>query len=143
MGDSDPKVDRLDTPTQRDETTANNKERLLWALQETRGLIYKACKLVNIVPQTYYNYLKDDSEFSEAVKTVINSSVDDVEQGLLDLIDSKKEGIRLGAIKIYLDAKGKDRGYGTERRQQEHSGEIGVKGQVTIVKLPRNNREPG
>lgn len=139
MGDSDPKSEKSDTPTRREETTANNKERLLWALEETQGLVYKACKLVDIASSTYYDYLKNDPAFAEAVKVVINTQIDEVEEGLLKMLHSDSEKIRIAASDIYLKAKAKDRGYGSSK--QELSGEVGVKTSV-IVRLPRNNREP-
>lgn len=132
-----------DSPTRFEITTAKNKERLLWALEETRGLIYKACRLVDIHPSTYYAYLKEDPEFKDSVDELLSHQVDEVEGGLLDMIRSDKPGIRLAATDIYLKAKAKDRGYGSTK--QELTGDLKHSHTVEVVRfeMPMNGTDEG
>lgn len=138
------KSNTSDTLTRTEQTTADNKTRLLRALAKHHGLVYKSCKAADVAPSTYYAYLKEDPTFKEEVDRLVGLEVDEIESGLMTLMKSQDERIQLGARKLYLDAKGKDRGYGTERRQQEHSGKIEVEstGRVEIIaRIPDNGRD--
>lgn len=138
-------ADKSDTTTRRDEATENNKKRLLSALEKTKGLVYKACKAARVHPSTYYDYLDKDEDFADAVDIILNNQIDEVEGGLLSMIQSDKPGIRLAATDIYLKAKAKNRGYGTEKRQQELSGEIKQIStvEVTVFEMPNNGTYEG
>jgi len=100
----------------------NNKKRFLEILKQSRGIITSACESVDMSRQTYYNWLKDDKEFADAV--------DDIQEGMIDFVESKLmqkiNGIEAmdhksgevydlppsdTAIIFFLKTKGKKRGY--------------------------------
>ena len=90
----------------------DKKEKMLKSLEATIFNISESCKSAGISRTTYYNWLKDDPEFEEAVKYLEEGQKDFVESKLLDLI---KEG-NATAIIFYLKTRAKDRGY-TERHE--------------------------
>lgn len=128
-----------------DQTKAENKSRFLEAFEQNKGLVYRTCRQIGIDPTTYYRYLDEDPDFDAAVKEILQNQIDDVEGGLLSMIGSDQEKIRLAATDIYLKAKAKDRGYGTEKRQQELSGEIKQTStvEVTVFEMPNNGTYEG
>lgn len=142
-GLSDKNSNDSDTPTRAQQTTANNKARLLEALSKHRGLVYRSCKAAGVNASTYYDYLEKDPAFKEAVDNIIGLEVDRVERGLMKLLKSPDERVQVSAHKIYLDAKGKNRGYGTERKDTHLSGSVNVNATVQDVRFELPNNQTG
>lgn len=139
------KSDKPDTPTRVEITTANNKARILESLAKNDGLIYLSCQAAGVHPSTYYDYLDKDPVFADAVKNVTAIEVDKVESGLIKLMKCGDAKVELGARKCYLDAHGKDRGYGTERKDLNHTGTMNINSTIQDVRfeLPENHTGPG
>lgn len=137
------KSGKNDTPTRKEKvaaTTENNKEKLLKALSLSGGNVTKACKKAGLDRATHYRYM-EDPEYAERVHEVYEENVDEAEDVVLKLMrTSKMDKVRLDAAKEILKARGKDRGYGTERREQKLEGEIGVGGVQLNLYLPDNGK---
>lgn len=83
------------------------KKNLIDALRKTMGIVSSACETVKIHRSTYYEWLKSDPEFAQAVEAVNDRQIDLVESKLLERI---KEGDTTATI-FYLKTKGKKRGW--------------------------------
>jgi len=83
------------------------KRTFLAKLESTLGNISESCKAANIDRNTYYNWLKADPVFAEAVDTVAELNLDFAESCLKRQI---KDGNTTATI-FYLKTKGKARGY--------------------------------
>ena len=93
------------------------KKRLLKSLKDNHGFIANACEAAKISRKTFYNWIKEDDEFSEAVDEIQEGIVDEVENQLMNQI---KEGNTTAAI-FFLKTRAKHRGY-IERAEIEHKG---------------------
>ncbi len=76
-------------------------------LADCRANIAEACRRTAISRSCYYTWMRDDPNFAEAVRHIQAALVDDIEDRLIRL--AQKD--RFDAIKLYLQAKAKDRGY--------------------------------
>lgn len=85
----------------------HTKKALIEALEKSLGVVTTACKLVGIARSTFYEYVKDDPEFAEAVKDIDEVTIDFAESQLHKQI---KDGNTTATI-FYLKTKGKKRGY--------------------------------
>jgi hypothetical protein len=83
------------------------KETILKALENSLGVVTVACKQADIPRSTYYKWLKEDEEFSKAVKEIENIALDFAES---QLHTQMKDGSTSATI-FYLKTKGKKRGY--------------------------------
>lgn len=83
------------------------KETILKALENSLGVVTVACKQADIPRSTYYKWLKEDEEFSQAVKEIENIALDFAES---QLHTQMKDGSTSATI-FYLKTKGKKRGY--------------------------------
>ena len=83
------------------------KETILKALENSLGVVTVACKQADIPRSTYYKWLKEDQEFSKAVKEIENIALDFAES---QLHTQMKDGSTSATI-FYLKTKGKKRGY--------------------------------
>jgi hypothetical protein len=101
--------------------TDTHKKAVLQALEKTFGVVTTACKTVGIARQTFYEWMKEDAAFAEAVKDIENVSLDFAESQLLKQIREDNTT----AILFYLKTKGKKRGY-VERQEVENSGGLHV-----------------
>ncbi len=85
---------------------------LLKSLEMANGIVSKAAEITGLSHQTYYTRMQKDSDFKEKVlqtKYLIeNRKLDVAEEHLFEFVEDRN----LGAIKYYLDNKGKERGYG-------------------------------
>ncbi len=114
------------------------KKLLVDALSECYGIVTDACRMVGVPRSTYYNWLKEDTEFKQAVEDTQEEAIDFVEGKLLQKI----KGITLGQVKdgelvvydqqpsdtaiiFYLKCKAKKRGY-VERTEVEQSGSLSI-----------------
>lgn len=84
-----------------------DKERFLKNFSRTYGNIAKSCKSVGIARNTYYNWLKDDSDFNQKIKDTVECIKDDIET--LAFERAKNNSDRM--IIFLLQTKCKDRGY--------------------------------
>lgn len=84
------------------------KKAVIEALQQSLGIVTTACKRAKVSRTQFYEWLKNDPVFAEAVA--------DVEDIALDYVESKLfENIQHGdtqSIHYYLKCKGGKRGYG-------------------------------
>jgi len=85
----------------------HTKKALIEALEKSLGVVTTACKLVGVTRTTFYQYVKDDPEFAEAVKDIEEVTIDFAESQLHKQI---KDGNTTATI-FYLKTKGKKRGY--------------------------------
>lgn len=85
------------------------KKSFLKAFKKSYGNIAKSCKAVSIVRQTYYNWLKSDKDFKDAVEGF------EPEEDFLDFLEDKAvQRINEGSDSVLifaLKAKGKKRGW--------------------------------
>ena len=68
--------------------TKSDKNRMLTALAETWGRVSFACKKAGISRQTHYRWLKEDSDYAEAVQEQQEVTLDLAEAKLFELIQS-------------------------------------------------------
>lgn len=121
---------------------AENKERILEAHKKHGLNITKVCKAVGIDRSTYYRYRDEDKDFSEACIEACEVVCDEAEETIVKLMrKSPVDKVKLDAAKSLLNARAKDRGWGVERREQKHSGELNVTTQVIRVSFPSNATE--
>lgn len=126
-----------------DKKTRDNKSKLLAKIFDCNGNVYAACKSLNLARSQFYVWLEDDKKFSQDYSDIKERQIDNVESNLFDLIfTAERDSDRIRASELYLKAHAKSRGYGVEKREQEHSGDLSVSNKVVIVKLPQNGREP-
>lgn len=115
------------------------KKKLLEAFKLKKGLVYQACRYAKIDPTTYYRYREQDQDFADAIDAICEEIVDDVEEGLMKLMEDQDHHVQVKARNIFLAAKGRKRGYGTQK--QELTGEGGGPA-VVYVNVPSNSRIP-
>jgi len=136
------KTDKTDTYTG-EAKTRKNKARVLEVLAENCGNIYAACNSLSLSRAQFYAWLDDDEKFASDYNDLKERLVDTVESNLFSMIfEGERHSDRIKASEIYLKAHGKKRGYGVEKREQEHSGDLNVNNKVVVVRMPRNGREP-
>lgn len=87
--------------------TDSRKQRLLSALRESKGIVSTACRSASVPRRTYYQWLKTDNGFREAVEDIGEEATDFVESKLMENIEAGKER----SILFYLKTRGKERGY--------------------------------
>jgi len=103
------------------------KESMLDALEKSLGVVTVACKSADVPRSTYYKWLKEDEEFSKAVKEIENIALDFAES---QLHTQMKDGNTSATI-FYLKTKGKKRGY-IERSELDLSSSEPIKLKVNI-----------
>lgn len=94
--------------------TNTKKEAMLEALERSLGIVTTACNAVGIGRTTHYQWMKDDREYKQAVKSIEDRTLDFAESHLHKLI---REGNPAATI-FFLKTKGKARGY-VERQEIE------------------------
>jgi hypothetical protein len=107
---------------------ARAKEAFLEALKKTMGIITAATEMVGISRRTYYDWMRDDLEFKEAVEEGEERRLDFAEGKLFKNI----EGGDMSAIKFYLEAHGEKRGYGRKKLDITSNGQT----MTGVVVLP-------
>lgn len=119
---------------------------MIKSLKKTLGIVSHACEDADVGRTTYYQWLKDDEEFKQAVEDIEASAIDHVESKLMEKINgvkvkSKKDVYDVPpsdtAIIFYLKTKGKKRGY-SERIEIDNPNESK---QQTVIILPSNGRD--
>ena len=87
--------------------SAHQKKVMIEALEKSLGIVTTACKLTGVSRRTYYDWLKNDKKFAEAVSEMDEIALDFAESKLHGNI---KEGKETSVI-FFLKTKGKRRGY--------------------------------
>ena len=95
-------------------TELTPKKTMLDALERSLGIVSTACEKAGISRQTHYNWLKDDAEYKEAVRSIEERTIDFAESHLHALIKDKNPAATI----FFLKTKGKNRGY-VERQEIE------------------------
>ncbi|WP_375181874.1 helix-turn-helix domain-containing protein [Chryseobacterium sp.] len=91
-------------------STKLKKKMVLKALEKSLAVVSSACQMANVNRQTFYNWLKSDSQFKEAYEEIKEISLDFAETSLFQQIGE----YNTAATIFYLKTKGKHRGYGQE-----------------------------
>ena len=103
------------------------KKILLQSLENSFGNISEACKKVSISRKTFYNYLRDDEDFKEAVEEIEESLIDLAESELYNQISKENTT----ALIFFLKTKGKKRGYIERTEVINKAEEIDLSGLTT------------
>jgi hypothetical protein len=118
------KTIKVDAPSGEGKTmqvrTAMAQKDLLEALIATRGHISKACAEVGVDRQTFYNYMTDP-DFAKAVENIKAGITDEYLDALHNVA---LDGKLFPAIKYYLDAQARDRGFGQPEEKVEKTPEV-------------------
>lgn len=89
-----------------------SKEKFLENFKLSLGNISISCEASGISRQTYYNWIKQDTDFANECKDIEERNLDLAEMKLLNAI---REG-KTAELLFYLKTKGKKRGY-VERQE--------------------------
>lgn len=113
--------------------TKLTKKAFLDAYERSFGNISASCKAVGIVRQTYYNWIKDDSDFQQQLLDIEPKErfMDFLENKLVDKINSGDTASLIFALKT----KAKPRGY-VER--QEITGAEGYPTEIELNIIKSN-----
>lgn len=103
--------------------TEHHKKAMLDALSKSLGVVTTACKKVGVGRTTYYDWLKEDEEFANEVKSIQDIALDFAESQLHKQIG---EGSTAATI-FYLKTKGKTRGY-----QENQAIDLNTSGDVNV-----------
>jgi len=136
--------DKNNAPTRA--KTAAGKSKMLKALEESKGNITKACESACLDRATHYRWLADDPDYAAAAKAIHEQMLDTLEDHIFSLATTaERHSDQIRASEIYLKARGKDRGYGVEKRDQSVTGGLDIKATVQDVRfeLPLNDTHPG
>ena len=104
------------------------KESILEALEKSLGVVTMACKSADVPRSTYYKWLKEDEEFSKAVKDIENIALDFGESQLHKQIGDGNTSATI----FFLKTKGKKRGYIERSELDLTSGDEPIKINVNI-----------
>ena len=126
-------------------STREIKKSLMFSAMEEHGCnVSKSCKASNIALSTHYEWMKNDPEYADKMNALQYSMVDKVEGWIYHKIfDAERDSDQIRAAEIYLKARGKDRGYGVEKREQDIKGEVDLthhQAEVTVY-IPDNGRK--
>jgi hypothetical protein len=94
--------------------TAENKERFLAAFEKKAGNVRAVCVAVGIPRSTYYFWRSLDPDFAGAVADALEDIKDNIEFQLMLIGIGVKQGSVI-ALLGWLNARAKDRGYGTSK----------------------------
>ena len=111
-----------------DESRHIKKESILEALEKSLGVVTMACKSADVPRSTYYKWLKEDEEFSKAVKDIENIALDFGESQLHKQIGDGNTSATI----FFLKTKGKKRGYIERSELDLTSGDEPIKINVNI-----------
>lgn len=118
-----------------------NKKKFLESLKEAGGNVTKASELSGLDRTRHYEYMKDPEYAAQAMENY-EILCDEAEQTIVNLMkNSPVDKVKLDSAKEILKARGKNRGYGVEKREQDHKGEVNLNHQAKVtVYLPDNDR---
>ncbi|AZA51553.1 hypothetical protein EG348_00305 [Chryseobacterium sp. G0201] len=83
---------------------------LLKALGKSLAVISPACQMANVNRQTFYNWLRSDTQFKNDYEEIKEISLDFAETSLFQQIGEHNTTATI----FYLKTKGKHRGYGQD-----------------------------
>lgn len=89
-------------------TMSDKKTLFIVLLEANQGHVANTCKAMNISRACYYLWRTEDKDFKTLCHNIKEGLVDYAEGKLMDLINV----LDFQAIKLFLAAKAKDRGYG-------------------------------
>ena len=104
------------------------KQQFLEALEKSMGIMSQAAKKIGVDRTTPYKWMREDEEYSNKVKELLNVSLDFVEGKLFEAIDSGN----ITAIIFYLKTKGKIRGY-VERHELAGIDDKDLKVSIEVI----------
>lgn len=111
----------------------NHKKAIIAALEKSCGVVSTACNAIGMARSTFYEWLKTDPEFKEAVDDIQEYAIDIAESSLLKNI---KEGDTTSII-FYLKTKGKKRGY-----VEKTESDLNLKGGINLIFQDAEGCEP-
>ena len=139
------KESKRNTPTRISKAARASQEKLLDELSKNGGVVTVSCNNAGVGRTTYYKWM-ENPEFAERVKDAKEQAIDKIESMLVSKVyDAERDSDQIRAAEIILKARGKDRGYGVEKREQEHNGELNVNAKIEDVRfeLPDNRTAEG
>ena len=98
-------------------TKLTKKEQFISLFLKKTGNVTELCKSVGINRTTYYDWMKKDEKFEQAIRDEEEGLIDFAESKLMILISEKNPT----ALIFFLKTKGKKRGY-IESAEHIHSG---------------------
>lgn len=104
---TEPNITNLTDKKKELEKTTKNKALFLSMFYDKFCNIHQTCEAVNITRPTYYEWMKNDEIFKEAIADIKEGLLDFSESQLLSLIKSKN----VTSIIFHLKTKAKERGY--------------------------------
>lgn len=133
----------------------DTKKAILEALEAKYGIVTEACRSIGLNRSTYYEWLKNDPEFKQAVEEITDTAIDYVEGKLFEKIggvevqtyNQKGEPVIYTqppsdtAIIFYLKTKAKKRGY-IEKSELGFTDSEGKDVQPQIIFQPAPNCKP-
>ena len=84
-----------------------NKKAMINALEKSLGIVTSACKVVGISRETHYRWMREDEDYSNAVKSIEDIALDFAESQLHKQISNGE----VSSTIFFLKTKGKRRGY--------------------------------
>lgn len=119
-----------------------SNEKIAAALEQTKGHIGNAVKLLSIDRRTLLRWRKEDAEFDEMVEDLIVSIMGD---RLADIINGRAEANATSAVIFYLKCKGKKKGWTEkadylDRQQQTAKSKTTRDVRLTGMDKPTANR---
>ena len=103
-------------------------EQIIEALQKANGIQAAAAVALKTSRKTIQNYIKDNPEVADAYEQVNESTIDKVENKLLEQINSGN----ITAIIFYLKTKAKHRGYVERQELTGKDGKDLIKGYANV-----------
>ena len=103
-----------------------NKEALLKAIKQSKGLVKNVCKSLGIARSTFYERVNKDEEIYDALQEAREEILDLGESKLIELVEEKNPQ----AIFFMLKTIGRSRGY-IEKQEVEQTSKT-----INIIEVP-------
>jgi len=109
------------------------KQAFVESLRTHDGNVTAACRAVRISRQTFYNWRKTDPTFDYETKNIREECLDQAEAELREISRDPSNPDRFKALRLYLEARGKMRGYGTSEIPAEDKDDDENKKNVIVT----------